>query len=99
MVLKRLRIYPTESKKLFWKCRLRTGDDVEDGGRLEFTELKSSFSKQSTEITGLKTALDKAQQANNKLKRPVDSLKKETENQECEINELLSRQLGHQLSF
>ena len=58
----------------------------------ELTELKSSFSKQSTEISSLQSALKKAQNENDELKRSVVSLKKKIEDHEGEINELYSQQ-------
>ena len=58
----------------------------------ELTELKSSFSKQSTEISSLQSGLKKAQNENVELKRSVVSLKKKIEDHEEEINELYSQQ-------
>ena len=59
----------------------------------ELSELKSSFNKQSTEIRSLpRTALKKAQNENNELKRTIVSLKKKIEDHEGEINELYSQQ-------
>ena len=58
----------------------------------ELSELKSSFNKQSTEIRSLQTALKKALDENDELKRSVVSLKKKIEDHEGEINELYSQQ-------
>lgn len=58
----------------------------------ELTELKSSFNKHSTEISSLKTALKKAHNDNDELRKSVDSLKKKVDTQEREINELYGQQ-------
>ena len=69
---------------------------MQTGNRMmaaELSELKSSFNKQCTEIRSLQTALKKAQNENDELKRSVAvSLKKKIEDHEGEINELYSQQ-------
>ena len=58
----------------------------------ELRELKASFNKQSSEVNTLKQALKGAEKVTDQLTKSVEFLKKKTEKQLNEINELYGQQ-------